>query len=99
MTIDWKASAVTVHNLVRGLSPYPAARATLDNGDCVKIYQTALTDRTPVEPGRITIHKNRMFADTADGVVEILSLQPAGKKRMDTDAWLRGVKTPPQKFI
>ncbi len=99
MTIDWNAPAVRVHNLVRGLSPYPAARATLDNGENVKIYKTALTSKASVEPGRITVDRNRMFVDTADNVIEILSLQPAGKKRMDTDAWLRGVKTMPQKFV
>ncbi|MDE6792140.1 MAG: methionyl-tRNA formyltransferase [Muribaculaceae bacterium] len=103
--ISWSASARDIHNLVRGLSPYPAAWSTMETGDKkhvaldVKIYQTALTD-IPVgnkSPGEISVGKNRLFVAASDYLLEILSLQPAGKKRMDADAFLRGYH--PEKFL
>lgn len=103
--ISWSGSARDIHNLVRGLSPYPAAWSTLETGDKnhasldVKIFQTALTD-IPVgnkSPGEISVGKNRLFVAASDYLLEILSLQPAGKKRMDADAFLRGYQ--PEKFL
>ena len=96
--IDWGKPAEAVHNHVRGLSPYPAAWATFtdsrtpDTPTDVKIFQTALTDETDdtLQPGGIRCTKNRLFVKTGDRLLEILSLQPAGKKRMDADAFLRG---------
>ena len=38
------------------------------------------------KPGKVSVEKNRIFVDCADGKLEILSLQQSGKKRMDSDA-------------
>lgn len=96
--IDWRKPAVEIHNLVRGLSPYPAAWCeieevrTMGKYSDVKIYTTALTDEAGAEmrPGEVRLQKDRLFVKTGDALLEILSLQPAGKKRMDTSAFLRG---------
>ncbi|MDE6339433.1 MAG: methionyl-tRNA formyltransferase, partial [Muribaculaceae bacterium] len=40
--------------------------------------------------GDVIVEGKRMFVTTGSGAVEILSLQPAGKKRMDTSAFLLG---------
>ncbi len=95
--IDWARPAKDVHNLVRGLSPYPAARATVVANNCeafeMKIFATALTDETlNGVPGDITISGDRMFVKCADTNIEIVELQPMGKKRMSTSAWLRGAR-------
>jgi len=95
--IKWDNSAVSIHNQVRGLSPYPAAR-TFAGDEMFKIFRTRVTDRKPVASGRITVEQDRMYVDAADGVLEIMSIQAAGKKRMDTDAWLRGAKNIPECF-
>ncbi|MDE5674338.1 MAG: methionyl-tRNA formyltransferase [Muribaculaceae bacterium] len=105
--IDWNAGSERIHNLVRGLSPYPAAWSGFEDsrneGEItdVKIYATALIANDGTEedaaPGNVIIRKNRMFVKTSDGLLEILSLQPAGKKRMDADAFLRGYK--PVRFV
>lgn len=104
--IDWSRPAEEIHNLVRGLSPYPAAWSTLtdarnpQNPSDVKIYETALTGRPvpeSVESGKVLTDTNRLFVATGDSMLEIRSLQPAGKKRMDADAFLRGYH--PEKFI
>lgn len=95
--IDWTKSAVNVHNLVRGLSPYPAAWTTFEQDGrepiTMKIYETSVVEWGGVlTPGKFTIDANRMFVDCIDARVEILSLQAAGKKRMPTADFLRGLK-------
>ena len=103
--INWDESAVKIHNLVRGLSPYPAAWTTFvdsrnpDIKNDIKIFETKISEEKLSNggPGDIIILKNRLFVSTADIPLEILSLQPAGKKRMDASSFLRGYK--PEKFI
>lgn len=94
--IDWRRSAVEIHNHVRGLSPYPAAWTTIEDEsgrilEC-KIFTTALTSITSDGEtiGTLRIDGDRLYVATSDCMIEILSLQPAGKKRMDTAAFLRG---------
>ena len=103
--IDWAQSAVKIHNLIRGLSPYPAAWCEMEEirsrgkYSDVKIYQSALISDMPedslklhndLKPGEVYVTKDRLFVKTRDGMLEIVSLQPAGKKRMNADAFLRG---------
>lgn len=97
--IDWSAPALTIHNLVRGLSPYPAAWCEMEEAKArgkysdVKIYTTSLAPEMASEgykPGDVVVMKDRLFVKTGDELLEILSIQPAGKRRMATDAFLRG---------
>lgn len=95
--IDWTCKAIDVHNLVRGLSPYPAAWTEfVDVEDAplsVKIYETAVVPfNGDLTPGTITIDGNRMMVDCTDARIEILSLQVAGKKRMLVADFLRGFR-------
>lgn len=96
--IDWSMPAAKVHNLVRGLSPYPTAWSTLYAGSAeqgaFKIFSTRLTDRPASDPGRLTVDRDsgRMFVDCADLALEILSLQAPGKRRMPTADFLRGCR-------
>lgn len=104
--ITWDRPATEIHNLVRGLSPYPAAWSTFEDSRTpgtfadVKIFETALCGDTPAgnrKPGEVIVAKDRLFVAVADGMLEIVSLQPAGKKRMGADAFLRGYK--PERFV
>ncbi len=94
--IDWSRPANTVHNHVRGLSPYPAAWTVMrdDRGKLtdIKIFTTALSEAPCKDffPGYVRVEGDRLFVATADNWLEIKELQPAGKRRMDTDAFLRG---------
>lgn len=95
--IDWSQSAEKIHNLVRGLSPYPGAWSVMDSEKMapteIKIYKTALTDRAAsAAPGQIVIENQRMFVNTSTTQLEISTLQPQGKKRMDTADYLRGAR-------
>lgn len=96
--IDWGRPAEALYNHIRGLSPYPAAWTTLTDGEgnetILKIYATAepevfATDEVPT-PGTLLADRKTLRVACADGWLQVLSLQQSGKKRMDTDAFLRG---------
>ena len=104
--IDWTQPSGKIHNHIRGLSPYPAAWTTFkdirtgDKKTDIKIFTSALSEETFLgdeNPGKIIVTKDRLFVTTGDGLLEIISLQPAGKNRMNADAFLRGYK--PIEFI
>lgn len=86
--IDFNRSAREVHNLVRGLSPWPGAFTVLD-GKRVKICRSALTEtsvpRGSERPGSIFSHGTRMFVTCGDGVLELLEIQRASKPRTSCD--------------
>jgi len=96
--IDWVQPAVKIHNLVRGLCPYPAAWAVIEaegiDPVTVKIFETRVTDRTSSgDAGSVCIEDGRVFVATADHDIEILSIQIQGKKRMAVSDWLRGLRS------
>jgi len=92
--INWSKPVDEVYNLVRGLSPYPAAFTTLTDGESelgLKIYRSAKTDREQNGvSGTISVESGRLFISCSDGWLEIKELQLAGKKRMNTEDLLRG---------
>lgn len=102
--IDWSRSRHEVHNFVRGLSPYPAAWTRMSGDDGkesdLKIFSTNLHSDLPITeelnaagvfaPGEIKTDKGRLFVACGDGLIEVLSLQPAGKKPMEGRAFLLG---------
>ena len=96
--IDWNQPAESVHNLVRGLSPYPAAWMTIHrDGEelTAKVFTTAISDKAATTaPGTITPDGDRLFVAAADRMVEIKELQLAGKRRMTAAEFLRGFKLP-----
>lgn len=101
--IDWSSQANKIHNLIRGLSPYPGAWSVLKSDVSapaeVKIFESALTERPSNQiPGTIVIESNRMFVCTGDYLLEIKELQPAGKRRMDVESYLRGARLLNPKF-
>ncbi len=101
--ICWNSPAETIHNHVRGLSPYPAAWSTLISDDteqgAVKIFETAiLLDMAPLAPGEIAIQGDTLIVGTATAPVSILSLQAPGKRRVTTAEYLRGARLVSPRF-
>lgn len=95
--INWGRTAAEVHNLVRGLSPYPAAWTKLaaDGAQAadVKILATRRTGLPACcPPGTVKTDQGQLLAATADSWLEILEIQPAGKRRMTAGEYLRGVR-------
>ena len=95
--IDHALSAARIHDHIRGLSPYPGAWTLLRMADKAavqcKVYRSRRTGRKSDEPpGTIVRDKDHMYLCTGDELLEILELQVQGKKRMASDAFLRGVQ-------
>ncbi len=89
--IDWSNPAVQVHNLVRGLSPFPGAFFDY-NGKRYKVYSTEVLSGSKLSPGEIVTSKNFITIGCGSGAVNILEIQPEGRKRMNAGDFLRGYK-------
>ena len=95
--IDWNKSSKSIHNLIRGLSPYPAAFTELiaegsDKPLALKIYRSEIVD-LHAAPGTILTDGKTYFAiATADSAISIKDMQLAGKKRMDVKSFLLGFR-------
>lgn len=85
--IDFSKSAFEVHNKVRGLNPWPVA-TTKVCGKSVKVYSTRLCEKSG-KSGTVLSVKPLVVA-CAEKSVEIIELQPEGKKRMTAEAFLAG---------
>ena len=90
--IDWGKPAAEIHNLIRGLSPYPAAFTLLEN-KVYKIYETKLTTSlTSNDAGKFEVLGKNLFINTNDFKIEVLIIQPEGKKPMPVTDFLNGFK-------
>ena len=89
--IDWKLTALEIHNRVRGLSPWPGAYTFLD-GKLIKIIESEAASGTG-EPGMLYGTESNMLAvGTGSGLLRILTLQPADKRPMPAGDFLRGFR-------
>lgn len=91
--IDWRQPTVKIHNLIRGLSPFPSAWTNL-NGLNLKIYRSEirpLENGNDLEPGSIQSDgKTYLYFKTVDGWLSVKELQLEGKRKMGIDEFLRG---------
>jgi len=89
--IDWNKSVVEIFNLIRGLSPYPAAYTFL-NGKKLKIFSSEKEISHEIkEPGKyFTDHKTFLKFSAKDGFISLKEIQLEGKKRMKIEDFLRG---------
>ena len=108
--IDWRSSTKNIYNLIRGLSPYPAAFTELEKDGKItqlKIFKTAKVEGeeyaamlaqsglAQAEPGTVLSDGKTFLAiATADGAISITELQLAGKKRMAVKDFLIGFREP-----
>jgi methionyl-tRNA formyltransferase len=94
--IDWNKTTGEIYNLIRGLSPYPAAWTTLktNNGESFqcKIYESEkIIQAHRLSPGTIDfLDKKCLKIAASDGFIQVKSIQQSGKKRMSIDDFLRG---------
>ncbi len=93
-TINWNSSCNHIHNLIRGLSPFPGALSRLQE-KVLKIYKSKKEITNPsIAPGEWTTDSKTYlkFACT-DGYVHVTELQLEGKKRMLVEDFLRGFRS------
>ncbi|RAJ00318.1 methionyl-tRNA formyltransferase [Chitinophaga skermanii] len=91
--IDWAQPLDNVYNLVRGLNPYPTAWTTLQ-GKGLKIFKATKELAPPsVQPGEyVTDGKTFLKMAAADGYLVLQEIQLEGKKKMDVESFLRGMR-------
>lgn len=95
--IDWGKDAASIECLIRGLNPWPSAYTTYQ-GKTLKIWAADVEEAVDVTgtadralPGTIVeVTKKTLKVQTGNGLLSIKELQMEGKKRMETDAFLRG---------
>ncbi|MGD0755420.1 MAG: methionyl-tRNA formyltransferase [Bacteroidales bacterium] len=95
--IDWSSDPVKIHNLVRGLAPYPCARSWFKSDSTTisfKIFESQPEiEKHAFKPGTIfSDGKQYMRISCKDGFLNIASLQLGGKTRMNTVEFLRGFR-------
>ncbi len=95
--IDWRRPASEIHNHVRGLAPAPGAWTELVHADgsvlSVKILKTARLTAVPsLEPGHMAVSGRHVYCGCGGKTaIELLTVQPAGKKAMPAPDFVRGL--------
>ena len=97
--IDWKGMNMKqIYDFIRGLSPYPAAWTELVNGDKVLSVKIFEAEKIPADSSQynrgaiLTDGKSEVKVAVDGGYVRVKTLQIAGKKKMQTEEFLRGYK-------
>ena len=93
--IDWTKSALEINNLIRGLSPYPAAWCFIQDKNeewNVKLYEAKIfLEDHDYNIGSLICTKKEMKIAVENGFIHVLSLQFPGKKKMNTQELLNGI--------
>ena len=89
--IDFSKSAKYIHNLVRGVNPWPSAYTTYDN-QTMKVWKTkVLNETSDKEPGTIiSVDKEGIKVSTKDNIILIKEIQMPGKKRVLVEEYIKG---------
>ncbi|MBF0841555.1 MULTISPECIES: methionyl-tRNA formyltransferase [Mammaliicoccus] len=92
--IDWTKDAQTIHNHIRGLSPWPVAYTTMD-GKNLKLWRSEIVENVKGEPGEIieTTKDAIIVATGSEEGVALTEIQLAGKKRVKTRDYISGLQS------
>ena len=93
--INWENPATSIHNLIRGLAPFPGAITKIDE-KMVKLFTTHIIDTPAAEKPGTFLTDGKTFAKIAckGGYIGIDDIQWEGKKRMPISDFLRGYRKP-----
>jgi methionyl-tRNA formyltransferase len=87
--IDWHKSAIDIHNFIRGLSPIPGAFFLFED-KIIKIFRSEVIEQSDLKPFEIRQSKNELIIGCGKNAIKILELMQEGKRRMQTEEFLRG---------
>lgn len=92
--IDWTKDAQTIHNHIRGLSPWPVAYTAMD-GKNLKLWRSEIVENVKGEPGEIieTTKDAIIVATGSEDGVALTEIQLAGKKRVKTRDYISGLQS------
>ncbi len=90
--IDWARSAIEIYNRLRGFNPWPGAYTSF-RGQQLNITRARCVSGWEISSGALLVSGRRLFAGCGhDTALELLEVQPSGKKRMPVEAFLNGYK-------
>ena len=91
--IDFNKTKKEIFNQVRGLNSWPGAYALLDN-HVFKIWEVFIEDKTSNQPNGTILgfNKSGIEVKCSDGIITLRVIQPEGKKKMDANSYLNGLK-------
>ncbi|MCJ1694358.1 methionyl-tRNA formyltransferase [Rathayibacter caricis] len=90
--LDWSAPSARVLALIRGTTPEPGASAAVGDARLKVLAARAVQEAPTLEPGRVLVEQGRTLVGTGDGAVELVTVQPAGKRPMAAADWARGLR-------
>jgi methionyl-tRNA formyltransferase len=88
--LEAERTAVELERRVRAFNPHIGTWLPLPDGERLGVRRAAVAQAPAPEPGALRSDEERLLYGTADGALELLEVQPAGKKPMEAAAWLRG---------
>ncbi len=89
--VDWADPVEEIDRVVRACTPAPGAWTTLD-GQKFRLHEVLPTDRPSTRPGLVERDRRRVHVHTGTGQLELVRVQPAGKKPMVAADWARGLQ-------
>lgn len=87
--IDWRKTAIEIHNLIRGMNPWPGTFTKLGDKS-LKIFRTKFVEGQGPPGEIIKSDRHALHVATAEGALEILELQLEGNKRLDIKSFMTG---------
>lgn len=92
--VDWTRPSREILNRVRGFQPWPGCygfRGTPHGDESRRLHiWKAVGAEIPLKPGELAVVGRSLFVGCGDGSIELLEVQPEGKKRMPAEAFLNG---------
>ena len=85
--IDWTKPAGQLHNLIRGMHPWPVAHTLLE-GKPLKVHKAAVAEGSG--PAGCVLDEKRMIVACGQGALELVEIQAEGSRRMTAADYLRG---------
>ncbi len=87
--VDFSKSAVEIHNLIRGLNPFPVAWCMYGN-ETMKLYRSKIGPDKNLKPGSLIYENNQLLTGTGKGTLELLEVQLPGRKKMSGAEFAHG---------
>ena len=98
--IDWLLPAARIDSRLRGFTPWPGAYTSFRGQQLSITRAKPSVGETDLLPGKLRAAKRRLFAGCGERTtLELLEVQPAGKKRMSPEAFLNGYKITENEFL
>jgi len=96
--IDWRRSAVEIERTVRAMWPWPRAWTTVA-GSTLQVHQALVFagEQSELQPGELLPLRRRIVVACGEGALELLTVEPAGRRAMPVNAYLNGLRVPLQR--